>query len=216
VGGDAGGQLAGLRREYHNPPLEPAMLADDPLEQLSHWLGEAIAAGVTEPNAMTLCTVGDGGTPSARVVLLKGVDDGLVFYTNYDSRKGRELAVNPHAAAVLLWLDLARQVRVTGTCARIAPAQSDAYWASRPLGSRLSAAASPQSTAIGDLEQLRRRIAQLEAAHPDGNVPRPLHWGGYRLLPDTLEFWQGRRDRLHERLHYRRSGTAWTVERLAP
>ncbi|HSK96318.1 MAG TPA: pyridoxamine 5'-phosphate oxidase [Euzebyales bacterium] len=209
-------RLEQLRREYRNPPLERAALADDPLIELAAWLDHAIASGVAEPNAMTLCTADDAGHPSARVVLLKGIDDGLVFYTNYDSRKGRDLAVNPHAAVVFNWLDLARQVRVTGVCARTSETRSDAYWATRPPRSRLSAAVSPQSSIIDDDEDLRRRIDELEAAHPDGAIPRPPHWGGIRLRPDAVEFWQGRPDRLHQRFRYRRADDGWLIERLAP
>ncbi|HSJ43388.1 MAG TPA: pyridoxamine 5'-phosphate oxidase [Euzebyales bacterium] len=205
-----------LRREYRNPPLDEADLSEDPLLQIGRWVDAAVDAGVTEPNAMTVATVGADGAPSARVVLLRGLDDGLVFYTSYRSRKGRELAADPRAAAVLCWLDLSRQIRVTGTCARVTAAESDAYWASRPPGSRLSAAASPQSSVIDDAEELTRRVAALRARHPDGDVPRPDHWGGFRLRPDAVELWQGRPDRLHERLRYRRDGGTWIVERLAP
>ena len=205
-----------LRRDYRNPPLDEADLADDPLLQIGRWVDAAVDAGVTEPNAMTVATVGADGGPSARVVLLRGLDDGLVFYTNYRSRKGRDLAVDPRAAAVLCWVDLSRQIRVTGTCARVTAAESDAYWASRPPGSRLSAAASPQSSVIDDAEELTRRVAALRERYPDGDVPRPDHWGGFRLRPDAVELWQGRPDRLHERLQYRRDGGTWIVERLAP
>lgn len=205
-----------LRRDYRNPPLDEADLSEDPLLQIGRWVDAAVDAGVTEPNAMTVATVGADGAPSARVVLLRGLDDGLVFYTNYRSRKGRELAADPRAAAVLCWLDLSRQIRVTGTCARVTTAESDAYWASRPPGSRLSAAASPQSSVIDDAEELTRRVAALRARHPDGDVPRPDHWGGFRLRPDAVELWQGRPDRLHERLRYSRDGGTWIVERLAP
>jgi pyridoxamine 5'-phosphate oxidase len=213
---ERGNELARLRRDYGNPPLERVALADDPLAELAAWLERAIVAGVTEPNAMTLCTVGAAGHPSARIVLLKGLDEGLIFYTNYLSRKARELEVNPHAALVFNWLDLARQVRVTGVCARVSAAQSDAYWATRPLRSRLSAAVSPQSAVIDSDDDLRRRVDDLAAKHPDGDVPRPAHWGGIRLLPDTVEFWQGRPDRLHQRFRYRRTDSTWLIEQLAP
>jgi pyridoxamine 5'-phosphate oxidase len=196
--------------------MERAALAGDPLEQFRRWFAHAVASGITEPNAMTLSTVDDRGRPSARIVLLKGVDDGFVFYTNYDSRKGRELEANPHAALVFNWLDLAQQVRVTGACTRVAASTSDAYWATRPPGSRLSAAASPQSAVLDDADDLRRRVEELAARYPDGDVPRPAHWGGLRLAPDTVEFWQGRPDRLHERFRYRRSAGTWIIERLAP
>jgi pyridoxamine 5'-phosphate oxidase len=207
---------ARLRREYGNPPLRRAALAGDPLAQFNHWFGHAVASGITEPNAMILATVDGDGRPSARVVLLKGVDEGFVFYTNLRSRKGRELSANPHAALVFNWLDLARQVRVTGTCTRVADDLSDAYWVTRPLGSRLSAAASPQSSVLDDADDLQRRVDELAVRHADGDVPRPAHWGGLRLVPDTVEFWQGRPDRLHERFRYHRAEGPWIIERLAP
>ncbi len=216
MGDDRAGDLARLRRDYRNPPLDPAALADDPLTQLGRWVDDAVEAGVVEPNAMTLATADAAGRPSARIVLLRGLDHGLVFYTNYDSRKGRELTANPHAAAVLCWLELARQVRVTGTCTRVSDAESEQYWTTRPVGSRLAAAASPQSSVIVDTAELERRIERLRRRHPDGRVPRPAHWGGYRLGPDTVEFWLGRPDRRHERLRYRRRGARWIAERLAP
>jgi pyridoxamine 5'-phosphate oxidase len=208
--------LAQLRREYRSQPLDRAALADDPLVQLAGWIEHAIAAGVTEPNAMTLCTADAEGRPSGRIVLLKGLDHGLIFYTNYHSPKAQDLAANPRAALVFNWLDLARQVRVSGTCARVSAARSDAYWAQRPLGSRLSAAVSPQSQVIDPNDDLRGRIEALSAAHPDADVPRPDHWGGFRLVPDAVEFWQGKPNRLHERFRYRRTTSGWLIDRLAP
>lgn len=213
---DPAPDLARLRRDYANPPLDAATLHDDPLIELASWVDTAVAAGVVEPNAMTLATVDGDGQPSARIVLLRGLDHGLVFFTNYDSRKGAELTANPRAAVVLCWLALARQVRVTGVCERVSDAASDRYWSSRPTGSRVVSAASPQSSVLADAADLDTRIAQVRHRHPDGQVPRPVHWGGYRLRPDTVEFWLGRPDRRHERIRYRRNNTGWSTVRLAP
>ncbi|HEY8340947.1 MAG TPA: pyridoxamine 5'-phosphate oxidase [Egibacteraceae bacterium] len=207
--------LAALRREYTRAGLSEADLAPDWLTQLRRWLADAVAAGLDEPTAMTLATATPDGRPSARTVLLKGLDDGFVFYTNARSRKGRELAANPRAAVVLLWRDLERQVTATGTVAPVSAEESDAYFATRPRGAQLGALASEQSVVIPDRRWLEERVAELAARYPD-DVPRPDHWGGFRLRPDEVEFWQGRPDRLHDRLRYRRDGDRWVVERLSP
>ncbi|MDP8968989.1 MAG: pyridoxamine 5'-phosphate oxidase [Actinomycetota bacterium] len=197
--------------------LDERDLEADPIVQFGTWLDEAVAQGIVEPNAMTLATAAPDGRPSARMVLLKGVDErGFVFYTNYDSRKGRELEANPHAALVFWWRQLQRQVTVTGTVARVEPSESDAYFATRPRGSQLGAWASPQSRVLADRAQLDRRFAELAAAHATGQVSRPPWWGGYRVAPDTVEFWQARPDRLHDRLRYLRTPSGWALERLAP
>lgn len=198
--------------------LNEADVPDDPVALLGQWLDAAVQARLTEPRAMTLATATADGAPSARMVLLRGVDRrGLVFFTNYQSRKGAELDANPRAALVLYWGPLERQVRVEGEVERVTAAESDAYFHSRPRGSRLSAIASPQSEVIGGRHVLDARVAELVARYPDGDVPRPPHWGGYRVVPQSFEFWQGQPDRLHDRLRYRRraDGT-WTIERLAP
>ncbi len=211
--------LADLRREYHREALTEADVDPDPLRQLERWLQEAIRAALPEPTAMTLATVGADGRPSARIVLLKGVDSaGLVFFTNHDSRKGRELAIHPDVALLFHWIQLERQVRIEGVAGKVASAESDAYFASRPRSSRLSAWASPQSRAIPDRDWLEREFAAVTARYEGDNadVPRPPFWGGYRVLPSLVEFWQGRSSRLHDRIVYRRDGSRWQIQRLAP
>ncbi len=197
-------------------PLERADLDPDPLRQLHAWLGEARSAGIELAEATALATAGAGGAPSVRMVLLKGMDErGLTFFTSYASRKAEELAENPRAALLLYWHALGRQVRVDGSVARVPEAESDSYFASRPVGSRLSAAVSQQSSVIGERRELERAAAELYARVGD-DVPRPPYWGGYRLAPEAWEFWQHRDDRLHDRFRYRRERGAWVIERLAP
>ena len=192
--------------------------AADPLEQFRRWYEEARAAGLELPEAMALATAGPGGAPSARMVLLKGIDErGFLFYTNYESRKGRELAQNPRAALVFHWPQAPRrQVLVNGDVEQLTNEESAAYFRTRPRGSRLAALASRQSSVIPDRAALERAFAALEREHPGDDVPRPSWWGGYVLRPETVEFWQNRRNRLHDRLRYRRDGDAWILERLAP
>lgn len=209
--------LAALREDYRDVPLNETDLAADPVRQFERWMTEALDAGLLEPNAMTLATADAEGKPSARTVLLKGLDArGFAFFTNYHSRKANDLAANPNAALVFAWLPLRRQVCVTGTVERTSADESDAYFASRPPGSRLGALASPQSAVVSDRRTLEDRLQELQARHPDGAAPRPDHWGGFRVLHETVEFWQGRPNRLHDRLRYRRDGGDWMVERLGP
>ncbi|MGA1317405.1 MAG: pyridoxamine 5'-phosphate oxidase [Rubrivivax sp.] len=208
--------IAQLRKSYERAALDEEASQADPLLQFGQWLEEAIAARLPEPNAMTLATVGADGRPSTRVVLIKGWDArGIVWYTNYLSRKGRELAVNPHAALQFHWVELERVVRIEGRVEKVTDEESDRYYASRPLDSRIGAWASPQSEVIASRAVLVGNAARYGAQFLM-NPPRPPHWGGYRLTPDRFEFWQGRPSRLHDRLRYRLSDTQWVRERLAP
>ena len=209
--------VTGVRRTYARGALSEGDLAADWAGQFTRWYDEVAASGlVVEPNAMVLATASPAGQPSVRTVLLRGVSaDGFLFFTNYGSRKGQEIAANPSVALIFSWVPAERQVIVTGTATRVDRAESAAYWQSRPAESRLASAASPQSTVVGSRSELEAAVDALAAAHPDG-VPLPDGWGGFRVVPDSVEFWQGRPARLHDRLRYRRADGAWVVERLAP
>ena len=197
--------------------LSERIFHSDPIQQFRRWFGAVKRAGLPEPNAMTLATAARNGHPSARMVLLKGIDErGFLFFTNYESRKGRELASNPHAALVFYWRELNRQVRVTGRVSKLPAAESDGYFASRPLGSRIAALASRQSSVIASRAALEARFAELDTRYPDGVPPRPINWGGYCVHPDEIEFWQQGPNRLHDRLRYRKSRGAWVLDRLSP
>ena len=209
--------LADLRKDYARGSLDETSVDADPIRQFEAWFKQALDARLPEPNTMTLATVDARGYPSARIVLIKGVDErGFVFFTNYESRKGLDLAANPHASLLFYWIELERQVRVEGTVVKTAADESDAYFNSRPLGSRIGAWASDQSRPIESralLEAREKSFAERFGEHP----PRPPHWGGYRLVPDMIEFWQGRPSRLHDRILYtRQSGGEWRISRLSP
>ena len=208
--------IADLRQEYMRAGLSEAQADADPLRQFERWFDDALRAKLPLPNAMTLATVTPAGAPAARIVLLKGVEQGaFLFYTNYLSRKGQELERRASACLLLLWSDLERQVRVDGTVEKVTARESDAYYVTRPLGARLSAWASAQSAPVPSRETLEKALASARERHGD-QPPRPPHWGGYRVLPQQIEFWQGRADRLHDRLLYCRAGGSWTLERLSP
>jgi pyridoxamine 5'-phosphate oxidase len=209
--------VADLRREYALARLDEKDVSRDPIAEFARWFAEAQSAEVEEPNAMVLATATPDGVPSARVVLLKGFDErGFVFFTDYRSRKGAELEANPRAALVLHWSELERQVRITGDVTRTSAEESEAYYRSRPKGSRLGAWVSHQSRTIPSRDVLEDGLREVERRFAGGDVPLPPYWGGYRVRPEMIEFWQGRQNRLHDRIRYQREGDGWRIERLAP
>ena len=209
--------LADFRKEYSDRGMRRADLKADPIQQFGDWFKTATEVGVHEPNAMTLATVGATGTPLQRTVLLKGFDEnGFVFFSNYESRKATDMRTNPQVCLLFPWLTLERQVIIEGAMARVAREESETYFHSRPRASQLAAWGPPQSSIIPGRAQLEESFKAVERRYEGQEVPLPPHWGGWRLSPETVEFWQGRRSRLHDRLRYRRSNDGWTVERLAP
>jgi pyridoxamine 5'-phosphate oxidase len=209
--------IADLRKDYTRETLNETDVDPNPFQQFQRWFDQAVSAELPEPNAMTLATATKDGVPAARIVLLKAVDDrGLTFFTNYNSNKGKELETNPQAALVFLWTELERQVRIVGTVEKVSAEESDSYFFSRPHNSRLGAWASEQSEIIPDRDVLEQKLAALKVEYENREVPRPPHWGGFRVIPREIEFWQGRSSRLHDRLLYRRDGESWTIERMSP
>jgi pyridoxamine 5'-phosphate oxidase len=208
--------IADLRKEYMRASLDEQDTDENPIAQFERWFHEARQADVPEPNAMSVATVGANGRPSSRILLLKDMGpDGFTWFTNYESRKGRELAENPYAALLFLWIELERQVRIEGRVERVPEAESDAYFNIRPLGSRIGAIASAQSRAVDNRQTLEKQFLHTEQKYGE-NPPRPAHWGGYRLIPDAIEFWQGRSSRLHDRILYTLHDGAWRRQRLQP
>lgn len=209
--------IASIRKDYSKQELDLQDVLTNPILQFNKWFSEALKAEVTEPNAMSLATVGDYGWPSCRIVLLKGVEEeGFVFYTNYDSKKGHQLNIHPFAALTFFWPELERQVRIEGSVQKVSPELSDEYFGSRPEDSRLGAWASPQSSRISDRKFLEQRIDDLAKQFKGQAIGRPPHWGGYVVIPTMVEFWQGRPSRLHDRIQYRLENDQWIIERLAP
>jgi pyridoxamine 5'-phosphate oxidase len=209
--------ISHLREEYRREALNRETLKTDPMDQFKAWFGQAQAAQLREPNAMILATVDADGQPFNRTVLLKKLDErGLVFFTNFESRKARQMAENPRVSVLFLWLELERQVSINGTAERISAAESLAYFATRPLGSRLGAWTSQQSTVIKSRSLLEAKLEEMKRKFADGKIPLPSFWGGYRISPQSYEFWQGRQNRLHDRFLYSKSGESWEIERLQP
>lgn len=210
--------IADIRKDYRLQTLDEAGVATDPIQQFGVWWQEALQSEIVEVNAMTLATANEQGVPSARIVLLKGYDErGFVFFSNYESKKAGDLQVNPVASLVFFWKELERQVRISGRVEKVTELESDQYFQSRPEGSRIGAWASPQSTVISSREVIEEKVIALQASFEGKEIPRPLHWGGYRVVPSKIEFWQGRSNRLHDRIQYTiQSNGNWVIERLAP
>lgn len=209
--------IQNLRQDYRSASLSENDVDSNPILQFKKWFQDAVSSQLYEPNVMTLATSDRFGKPTARIVLLKGIDeDGFVFYTNYESKKGRDLVENPQAALVFFWPELERQVRIEGVVSKVSEQTSSEYFHSRPIGSQLGAMASPQSKVISDRESLERKVEQLTTQYADQEIPRPLHWGGYLVEPTHIEFWQGRPSRLHDRIVYDLVEGSWIINRLAP